>query len=155
MANTENKCANVKSTKRKTIESVELKSLLSLQKKMQKEIYGLDFEGATLNKIASFWLLNKHSIEDELGEMLDALGGIDDGIGSAVWKNWKSKYKTGHFLQIKDLSEKDLLELKFEVVDVFIFFLNFVLSIGMTGDELLNLTFDKTQENVKRQLQNY
>lgn len=155
MANAENKCANVKNKKREPIKSVEIKNLLLLQEQMQREVYGLDFKGASLNKIASFWLLNKHSIEDELGEMLDALGGIDDGIGSAVWKTWKSKYKSGHFLQIKDLSEKDLLELKFELVDVFIFFLNFVLSIGMSGDELLNLTFDKTEENIKRQLRNY
>jgi hypothetical protein len=43
----------------------------------------------TIREIMDFWLVNIHALNDEIHEMVDALGGIKDGSGNAVWKYWK------------------------------------------------------------------
>jgi hypothetical protein len=87
--------------------------------------------------------------------MFDALGGINDGIGNAAWKFWKSLHCDSEVLTIEDLSDKDLLELKFEIVDAFHFMINFAISIGMTGSEVYSLYKIKNKENFERQENNY
>ena len=54
-----------------------------------------------------------------------------------------------------DLSEADLLELKFEIVDMLHFFTNYAVSIGMTPEEMYNMYMSKNQENRDRQKRGY
>lgn len=152
MANIDNKCSDLKISNRT---SKALDYIFEIQRNAQENNYGYNFDNMTLKDICDFWLMNKHALTDELHEMFDALGGIDDGIGNAVWKPWKKDNLKAENMTINDLSKKDLLELKFEIVDAFHFLINFAVSINMTGSEFYNLFLSKNQENADRQKRNY
>ena len=98
MANDDNQCANLEV---KDFHS-DVKDTFGMVYEKQRELQaklGLDYKDLTLKEIADMWMVNKHALSDELNEMFDALGGINDGIGSAAWKYWKQDNK----------KEKDLL----------------------------------------------
>lgn len=98
---------------------------------------------------------NMHAFMDEVMEFMDALGGVKDGYGNGAWKYWKQDYKKAKVDRISDLSETDLTELKFEYVDMFHFFINWGLMIGMTGTELIDMYVSKNKENFERQKRGY
>lgn len=151
MGNKDNSCKDVKSDFQI---SEDFDKIFEMQKKLQTRL-GYDFDNMSLEKITSFWLFNSHAFSDEVSEMFDALGGINDGIGNAVWKKWKKKNTETGNMVISDLSDNDLIELKFEIVDAFHFFINFGISIGMSGSELFSMYIAKNAENHKRQDEGY
>ena len=102
------------------------------------------------------WLLRmKHAFDDEFSEMMDAMGGIDDGKGPAGWKWWKGDNKDIRDMHLSDLSEHDLKELKFEYVDMLHFFVNMGILLQMNGSEIMNMYLSKNAENIERQKNNY
>jgi len=129
--------------------------IFKLQKDIQEGTYGYKFKDMSLDQIAQFWFMNKHAMEDEVSEMFDALGGINDGIGNAAWKPWKQKNALARELSIGDLSDDDRKELLMEYVDIFHFFINFGVSAGFTGSEVANAYIAKNKENINRQKNNY
>lgn len=155
MANIDNECADL------TIEDLYSKStdtlgdIMELQKDTQKTVYGYNFEEMSLSTIMEYWHLNNHSMIDEIHEATDALGGIKDGDGNAVWKKWKSANEKYKNIKFKDLSNVDQLECKFEIVDMLHFFLNYAISIGMTPQEMYNMYMSKNAENRDRQARGY
>lgn len=156
MANSDNKCSDLEVKDFYT--DVKLEDTLGMIYNKQKELqekYGFDFTGWTIKQIADFWMVNKHSLSDELNEMFDALGGIRDGIGSAGWKYWKSENKKASEMKISDLSESDKLELYYEWIDGLHFYMNFAISVGMTSKDILNLYMAKNSENKDRQDRGY
>lgn len=132
-----------------------LDDLFLCQSDTQKNIYGYNFAEMTLRDLMNFWHMNNHALVSEIHEATDALGGIKDGIGSGIWKRWKSTYADAGNMTIASLSESDLTELKMEVVDILHFFLNMAISIGMTPQELYNYYFAKNAENRDRQKRGY
>jgi hypothetical protein len=102
-----------------------------------------------------FWHVNTHALVDEIHEATDALGGIKDGSGNAVWKYWKKDYSKYDDLKFNDLSNNDQLECKFEIVDMLHFFMNYAISIGMTPQEMFNMFMTKNKENRDRQARGY
>lgn len=151
MANKDNSCSNLEILNLK-FEQWDL--IFEKQKELQKRL-GYNFEGMTLHQISNFWLFNKHALEDELSEMMDSLGGINDGIGSALWKKWKKDNELGHSMDMSSLSFRDKRELLFEIVDAFHFMINFSISVGFTGTDVANAYLAKNQENHNRQENNY
>lgn len=154
MANSDNVCANleVKDYFNETTDTLGL--LVEKQKELQKKL-GFNFEGWTLKEIADFWMVNKHAMSDELNEMFDALGGINEGIGSAAWKYWKSDNRKAKTMKISDLSDSDKLELFYEWIDGLHFYLNFAISIGLNSKDIVNLYMAKNAENHDRQNRGY
>ena len=154
MANSDNKCAdlNVKDYSQEISDT--LGFIYNKQVELQEKL-GFNFKDLTLKEIADFWMMNKHAMSDELNEMFDALGGINDGIGSAVWKHWKQDNAKASNMKMSDLSEDDRLELFYEWIDGLHFYLNFAISIGMTSKDIVNLYAAKNQENHTRQDNNY
>ncbi len=154
MANSDNVCANLEikdwsSTNRDSLELIYNKQI-ELQNRL-----GFDFKDWSLKQISDFWLVNKHAMSDELNEMFDALGGINEGIGSAAWKYWKSDNKKAESMKISDLSDSDRLELYYEWIDGLHFYMNFAISIGMTSKDITNLYMAKNAENHDRQDRGY
>ncbi len=156
MANSDNKCSNLEVKDYSTDESLSdsLKMIYEKQTELQKR-FGYDFKDWTLKEISNFWMVNKHALSDELNEMFDALGGINDGIGSAAWKYWKKNNQDAENMKISDLSEEDKLELYYEWIDGLHFYMNFAISIGMTHKDILNLYMAKNEENHDRQDRGY
>lgn len=169
MANTDNSCAKLEiedlwndathtaKINRETggIRYDTLGDILNLQAETQKNIYGYDFENMSLREIMEFWHMNTHAMIDEIHEATDALGGIKDGDGNAVWKRWKKAYPKYSEIKFSDLSESDQLECKFEIVDMLHFFMNYAASIGMTSQEMYNMYMSKNKENRERQKRGY
>jgi hypothetical protein len=160
MANTDNSCANlqIKDLYSETINangSDTLGDILNLQADTQQHVYGYDFKNMSLREVANFWLMNNHAMIDEMHEATDALGGIKDGSGNAIWKRWKKDYNKFNDIKFTDLSESDQIECKFEIIDMLHFFCNYAVSIGMTSQEMYNMYMSKNEQNRDRQKQGY
>jgi len=100
-------------------------------------------------------MVTNHAIIDELHEMVDAVGGIEDGVGNAAWKPWKSKNPEIRKQKLSDLTPGDLKELKMEWIDVMHFVFNAGLAIGVSPKEFYNYYLSKNEENWNRQENNY
>jgi len=155
MANTDNSCAQLEIENLYVESKDTLGDILNLQSETQKNIYGYNFENMSLRDVMNFWHMNTHALIDEVHEATDALGGIKDGKGNAIWKRWKSSYESYSEKKFSDLSESDQLECKFEIVDMLHFFMNYAASIGMTPQEMYNMYMSKNKENRNRQKNGY
>jgi len=158
MANQDNKLAHLKIG---TKEFPDIDALFNIQSSLQSFI--ADAKGVdditrgnyTMAIVSSFMLQQKHAFDDEFHEMMDAIGGIDDGVGSAAWKWWKDDHKKAHITYLNEMSDNDMLELKFEAVDMLHFFINMCIILGMTGSEMMNMYIAKNAENIERQKRGY
>lgn len=155
MANTDNACSQLKIEDTYKDSKDTLGDIYNLQADTQRNVYGYKFEEMSLRDIMNFWHMNNHSLIDEIHEATDALGGIKDGGGNAIWKKWKKRYDEYGNIKFSDLSESDKIECKFEIVDILHFFLNMGISIGMTPEEMYNMYMAKNKENRERQKRNY
>jgi hypothetical protein len=160
MANKDNECYQL-SIEDMYTESISkngntLDELFSLQKDIQENVYGYDFEilrEQPITNMKDFFMWNTHAQADEAHEAMDALGGIHDGIGSAIWKPWKKGHNPN--MSFNDLSDRDKIELKMELIDELHFLFNKMHAVGMTSSELYNFYFSKNKENRDRQLRGY
>jgi hypothetical protein len=155
MANIDNECKDLEVKDFYAESKTHLEDIMSHQKNMQEKTYGLNFEDMTIRQIMDFWHCNTHAVVDEIHEMTDALGGIKDGSGNAVWKYWKKDFTKYDTLKISDMSEGDKKELYMEWVDILHFFINYAASIGLDAKTAYNYYFAKAEENVNRQKNNY
>lgn len=159
MANIDNQCKDLKvkdyySENGYQDGNSSLADLCNLQAKTQ-EMYFLkqgrkQFSEFTIGDLVDFLMINNHAIIDELHEMMDAVGGIADGVGNAAWKPWKSLNQTIRQSKLSDLSESDLKELKMEFIDVMHFAFNAGLAIGVTPQDFYNYYLSKNEENWSR-----
>jgi len=155
MANTDNECKDLEIKDFYEQSKTHLADIMEHQKEMQEKTYNIDFSEMTIREIMDFWLVNIHALNDEIHEMVDALGGIKDGSGNAVWKYWKKDHFRYANMTINDLSENDKKELFMEWVDGLHFFMNFPASIGLDAKTAYNYYFAKAEENKRRQKDGY
>jgi len=155
MANIDNECKDLEVNDLYSQSKTHLADIMQHQKEMQEQTYGFSFDNMTIREIMNFWHVNTHAVIDELHEMTDALGGIKDGSGNAVWKYWKKDHSKYENMKISDLSEGDRKELFMEWVDVLHFFINYAASIGLDAETVYNYYFSKAEENKNRQKQGY
>ena len=164
MANTDNQCKDLEIENLYDKSKNTLDDLFQLQKDIQENVYGYDFDSLRnqpLSVMKDFFLWNTHAQVDEAHETMDALGGIHDGIGNAVWKPWKKRHQetksvfTPTPMVFNDLSGRDVIELKMELIDELHFLFNKMHAAGMTTEELFNYYFAKNKENRERQTNNY
>lgn len=125
------------------------------QEHMQTKTYGYDYKNMSLADLKDYLMMNNHALVDELHEMLDAVGGINDGIGNAVWKPWKAEHTAAKVMGLNSLSENDQKELLFEVADILCFFMNIPIALGIQPQDLFNVYMAKVKENQNRQDNNY
>ena len=159
MANTDNTCSQLEVEDVFTESKNTLSDLYNLQKDIQENVYGYDFEemrDQSLDDFRKFFDWNYHAIQDELRETFDALGGIKDGIGNAVWKPWKKAHtEKAPYMKFSDMSDNDLKELQMELIDIQHFLFNMMIATGMTAKDLMNMYFAKNKENRDRQTRGY
>jgi hypothetical protein len=155
MANVDNVCKDLEIKNFYEESTTHLFDIMENQKRMQEETYGIKFNEMSIRDIMNFWHVNTHATIDEIHEMTDALGGIKDGSGNAVWKYWKKDHKKYETMKITDLSEDDRKELYMEWVDILHFFINYAVSIGLDAKTAYNYYFAKAEENKERQKRGY
>lgn len=159
MANIDNSCSNLEIrdyfNDRPEPNEDTLGDIMRIQAETQRNVYGYNFEEMSLRELMDFWHMNNHALIDEIHEATDALGGIKDGSGNAIWKRWKKAFDSYSNLKFSDLSAADQLECKFEIVDILHFFMNMAVSVGMTSSEMYNMYMTKNEENRARQQKGY
>ena len=159
MANIDNSCSNLEIrdyfNDRPEPNEDTLGDIMRIQAETQRNVYGYNFEEMSLRELMDFWHMNNHALIDEIHEATDALGGIKDGSGNAIWKRWKNAFDSYSNLKFSDLSAADQLECKFEIVDILHFFMNMAVSVGMTSSEMYNMYMAKNEENRARQQKGY
>lgn len=128
-----------------------LGNLMELQKSIQTDVYGYDFEKMRekISTMKSFFDMNYHAIQDELRETFSALTGIHSHPNA--WKPWKKNHQEAMDKSFNDLSEDEKKELRMELVDIFHFFLNMCIATDMTPEMLFNYYHSKNLENKRRQ----
>lgn len=164
MANKDNQCKDLVIENLYPESQNTLNDLFMLQKDIQENVYNHDFKSLRnqpLSVMKDFFMWNTHAQADEAHEAMDALGGVHDGIGNAVWKPWKKRHEETKFneeynyMTFHDLSERDVKELKMELIDELHFLFNKMHAVGMTTEELYNFYFSKNKENRDRQRRGY
>jgi len=155
MANIDNECKDLEVKDLYKDSTTHLADIMENQKKMQEQTYGFNFENMSIREVMDFWHVNTHALIDEVHEMTDALGGIKDGSGNAVWKYWKKDFTKYETMKVSDLSEGDKKELYMEFVDIIHFMFNYASSIGLDAPTVFNYYFSKAEQNKKRQKDGY
>jgi len=155
MANVDNQCKDLEIKDFYDESTTHLADIMEHQKQMQEETYGFNFEEMSLRDVMNLWHTNTHAVIDEIHEMTDALGGIKDGSGNAIWKYWKTDFSKYENMKVSDLSEDDKKELYMEWVDILHFFINYAASIGLDAKTAYNYYFAKAEENKNRQKRGY
>ena len=155
MANTDNSCKDLNIDDLYSKSRDTLGDIMRVQRDTQEGTYGFDFGNMSLKELMEFWHVNNHAMIDEMHEATDALGGIQDSSGNAIWKYWKKHHSKYQYMKFEDLSISDQLECKFEIVDMLHFFLNYAISVGITPPELYNMYMAKNKENRNRQATGY
>lgn len=155
MANIDNECKDLEVNDFYSNSTTHLADIMENQKKMQEQTYGFNFEDMSIREVMDFWHVNTHALIDEVHEMTDALGGIKDGSGNAVWKYWKKDFSKYETMKVSDLSDGDKKELYMEFVDIIHFMFNYASSIGLDAKTTFNYYFAKAAENVQRQKDGY
>lgn len=141
-----------------------LQVMLDMQKSLQVRL-ATDKPGSNMHPdelaqagdVVTWLRNNKDYIDDEFRELLTSLGGMSNGekAASAVWKPWKADHVKMQDTYIKDLSDKDQLEIKFEMIDILHFVLNMFHGLGMNAEEIFKLYFLKNKANFDRQDNGY
>lgn len=122
MANTDNTCSNLEINGIYDSSKNIIEDIYNLQATTQRNVYNYTFETMNLRALMEFWHMNNHALLDEVLETLDALGGIKDGVGSLYWTD---------LIEVGgELSDNDLIELKFELIDQLHFIMNMWVSIN-------------------------
>lgn len=156
MANTDNECKDLEILDSGYDSSTtHLEDIMKHQKEMQENTYGIKFEEMSIREVMNFWHVNTHAVIDEIHEMTDALGGIKDGSGNAVWKYWKKDFEKFDNMKVSDLSENDKKELFMEWIDILHFIINYAASIGLDARTAYDYYFAKAKENKNRQKKGY
>ena len=126
----------------------------SLQEHLSKTVEG-NKKPADLKTIGEIydWLRdNKIALDDEFREAVDALPGMNllERDRSALWKKWKANHLKLRNKTISELESNELKELKFELIDMWHFFMNMMLSLNISSKELFVYYYYKNLENIRR-----
>jgi len=139
----ENKCAALFN---KETAIYEIADMLDMQAKLQKNLAAkgcaVDYDNADFKTKVDDITRQWRNMNTEMTELLDRL----------PWKEWKS-YSSE---QLKGFeSDEARLETWYEAIDVFHFFLNVCLALGIDGETFKRLYATKNKENFDRQARGY
>ena len=106
----------------------------------------------TIGEIYDWLRDNKVALDDEFREVVDALPGMNlpEKDRSALWKKWKANHLKLRQKEISELEPNELKELKFELIDMWHFFMNMMLGLKISSKELFTYYYYKNLENIRR-----
>ena len=132
--------------------------MLAMQKSLQEALFVKNPKVQDVNNLNTLgekydWIRdNKIAFDDEFRETVDALAGMNksEKDRSALWKKWKKNYDILRSEDYDKLSENEKIELKFEVCDMFHFFMNIMLAVNLNAEEMFVYYMYKNKENFDR-----
>lgn len=142
--NNENKCSQLfKDVKKLENPVVDMFNLqLSLQKHLAEKGKAINYESASFKERVDDISIQWRNMNMEMQELLERL----------PWKEWKS-YSASQLADFE--SEETKIETYYEFIDVFHFFMNIGLALGIDGETFEKLYVTKNQENFERQKRGY
>lgn len=132
----------------------------SLQVKLAKDKPEMNIDPTKIETAgqAVDWMRTQwDSMSDEFRELLTSFGGMSNGESAAtsVWKAWRAKNLEMRNTRLEDLSESDRREIFFEIIDLWHFFLNMNIALGLTSEDIFEGYYIKNAENFARQDRGY
>jgi len=126
--------------------------LFNMQKGIQEQIYGYDFDviRSSIRSLKAFVDWNEEAIRDEDRELQDAITGIHSY--PRCWKPWKAKHDEAMNRSFSDLTKEEVIELQYEWIDKMHFMFNEAIAIGLTPELITNMYAAKNKENRERQV---
>lgn len=111
----------------------------------------------TCGQILDWLKLQDDAIEDETRELYTSLGGMSRGAkaASGVWKPWKANHQELRAQVFADMKEDDKLEILFELIDQWHFFMCKFLALNLDAEAIYKLYALKQAENLRRWANNY
>lgn len=142
--NPENKCADLfKDVPKLNNPVVDMFNMqASLQKHLADKGRALDYDSATFKQRVDDITRQWRNMSLEMSELLERL----------PYKEWKT-YPEEALQGFR--SQEDMLETYYEYIDVFHFFMNVGLALGIDGDTFEKLYITKNKENFDRQARGY
>lgn len=143
--NPENKCSHLFDESIPKLENpvVDMFNMqASLQKHLAEKGRALDYDTASFKERVDDISRQWRNMNLEMSELLERL----------PFKEWKT-YPEETLNGFKD--DEDMLETYYEYIDVFHFFMNVGLALGIDGDTFEKLYITKNQENFDRQKRGY
>ena len=142
--NPENKCTDlfkdVPKLKDPIVDMFEMQ--LSLQRHLAERGKALDYDNASFMEKVEDISIQWRNMNMEMTELLERLP-------FKAWKTYTPEQKAGW------LNDEQKLETFYEFIDVFHFFINIGLCLGIDGDTFEKLYITKNQENFDRQARGY
>lgn len=142
--NNENRCSQLlKDVKKLDNPIVDMfKMQLSLQRHLAEKGKAINYENASFKERVNDISIQWRNMNMEMQELLARL----------PWKEWKTYTPE----QLVDFESEDArIETFYEYIDVFHFFMNIGLALGIDGEMFEKLYVTKNQENFDRQARGY
>lgn len=144
--NPENKCAHLYSQP-VDLSEVTIEEMFRLQLALQDHVLkvkgrGMDYRNDDFTKRVGDLSTQWRNMTTEFTEMLERLPFKE-------WKNYSAEQKSGF------TSEEHRLEVLYEYIDMFHFFMNMGLALGVDGETFKRLYATKNKENIDRQNRGY
>ena len=144
--NPENKCAHLFNACNEEIDAIDpsqdlLDIMVSMQASLQQRV-GNDPEEMTFIERVNFIKENWNYLSCEYAELLERLP-------FKTWKNYTDEQKAGF------IDEEHKLEVWYEYIDIFHFFINIGLCLGLDAETMFKLYYTKNKENFDRQNRGY
>lgn len=142
--NPENKCADLPIEKES--EAITIEEMFQLQEKLQgflaEKGKGPDFSKLDFTEKVKLMIYHKAMVDLEFAELLERLP-------YKQWRSYSEQEKAGF------VSEEQKMETFYEFIDMFHFFLNIGLLLGIDGKTFKQLYYAKNKENFNRQIRGY
>jgi len=141
--NPENKCADLQVEQISLTNDDSLKIMMNMQTLLQARIGKLQtYRDSNMHEKSKEIIYNAHCIQAEIQELLDRL----------PWKAWK-KYSQ---VELNGwTSQEQKIESIFEVIDAFHFFLNILIILGISAEDVFAYYKSQNAENFDRQDRGY
>ena len=150
----ENQCADLKIPE----ENFSFQDMLDLQRNLQIDLAQRLPETnidptmiETKGELKEWFRDNRDAISDEFTELIEAIGGND----SAIWKKWKNNHNSLGKQRVDMLSDNEMLELKYEAIDIMHFVNNIFIALKMDAKEIGRMYAAKNAENLRRYKSKY
>lgn len=145
MINPENKCSHLFSQE-VDLQRMTIKTMFEMQKSLQDH---LAEKGKALNYDTAHFMDRVHDITVQWRNMNLEMAELIERLPFKEWKSYTAEQEEGF------ASEEDKLEVFYEYIDVFHFFMNVGLALGIDGDTFKRLYATKNKENFDRQARGY
>lgn len=144
--NPENKCAHLYNQP-VDLDKITIEEMFRLQLGLQKHVLrtkgrGMDYVDADFETRVADLTVQWRNMTTEFTELLERLPFKE-------WKNYTREQKSGF------TSEEHRLEVLYEYIDMFHFFMNMGLALGVDGETFKKLYATKNRENIERQNRGY